>query len=100
MSMDESYNTEHFRKEEPPSVILLVDDNATNLQVLHNVLDDQGYRILVAKSGETALSVAAKNPPAVVLLDINMPGMDGFEVCRKLKAETATKDSTIAFCFI
>ena len=95
--MEESYNTARFRREEPPSVILLVDDNATNLQVLNNTLEGQGYRILVAKSGEMALKVAEKNPPAVVLLDINMPGMDGFEVCRQMKASEATKDTMVVF---
>ncbi len=95
--MEDPFNTARFHKEAPPSVILMVDDNATNLDALKAVLDGQGYRLLVAKSGEAALRVAGLNPPAVVLLDINMPEMDGFEVCRHLKENPVTRDSMVVF---
>ena len=77
--------------------ILLVDDNATNLQVLYKTLDVLGYTLLVAKDGETALQIAEKARPAVVLLDIRMPGMDGFEVCKRLKANSVTAESAVIF---
>ena len=62
--------------------ILLVDDNTTNLQLLHETLDGIGYRLLIAKNGKTALAIARKAKPALILLDIMMPEMDGYEVCR------------------
>jgi len=67
--------------------ILLVDDNPTNLQVLYKTLQGRGYKLLVAKSGEDALVVARKAKPALILLDIMMPGIDGYETCRRLKAD-------------
>ncbi len=77
--------------------ILLVDDNATNLQVLYRTLDNMGYDLLVAKDGETALEVVGKAPPVLILLDIRMPGMDGFEVCRRLKADASTREIPVIF---
>lgn len=77
--------------------ILLVDDNPTNLQVLFKTLDGRGYKLLIAKNGEDALSIAGKARPALILLDIMMPGINGFEVCEKLKAEPATRDCAIIF---
>ncbi|RRJ83628.1 ATP-binding response regulator [Aestuariirhabdus litorea] len=79
------------------SCILLVDDNPTNLQVLLQTLNGRGYRLLVAKTGESALRIARKAMPAVVLLDIMMPGIDGYEVCRQLKADPLTERITIIF---
>jgi sigma-B regulation protein RsbU (phosphoserine phosphatase) len=75
--------------------ILLVDDNATNLQFLFETLKGRGYRVLTAKSGEQALTIAGRIPPAMLLLDIMMPGIDGFETCRRLKAET--EDAAVIF---
>ena len=80
-----------------PETILLVDDNPTNLQVLLQTLDGQGYNMLVAKSGETALDIARKTHPSVILLDIMMPGIDGFETCRRLKADATTRDAAVIF---
>ena len=77
--------------------ILLVDDNPTNLQVLYQALDGRGYRLLIAKSGEQALAVSAKAKPALILLDIMMPGIDGFETCTRLKADPETADSAVIF---
>jgi len=54
---------------EQPDQVLLVDDNATNLQVLYGTLDGRGYKLLVAKNGETALAIAQKAKPALILLD-------------------------------
>lgn len=78
-------------------VVLIVDDVPDNLAVLHDALDESGYTVLVATSGETALSRAAQALPDVVLLDAMMPGMDGFEVARRLKAATATAHIPIIF---
>ncbi|MCL6415032.1 response regulator [Aestuariirhabdus sp. Z084] len=77
--------------------ILLVDDNPTNLQVLLQTLNGRGYKLLIAKNGESALRIARKAMPAVVLLDIMMPGIDGYEVCRQLKADPATRKITVIF---
>jgi DNA-binding response OmpR family regulator len=65
-------------------LILIVDDNAHNLQVLGSILRDNGYRTAVAQDGQEALLFVHRKRPSLVLLDIMMPGMDGFEVCRHL----------------
>ncbi|MBT3259729.1 MAG: response regulator, partial [Deltaproteobacteria bacterium] len=70
---------------EKPEHILLVDDNTTNLQVLHETLAGTGHKFLIAKNGESALTISQKAKPSLILLDIMMPGIDGFEVCRRLK---------------
>ncbi len=80
-----------------PARILLVDDNTTNLQLLHETLDGQGYKLLIAKNGKTALTIAAKALPSLILLDIMMPEMDGYEVCRRLKADETTSQIPIIF---
>ena len=77
--------------------ILLVDDNPTNLQVLFQTLEGRGYNLLVAKNGETALSITHKALPNLILLDIMMPGINGYEVCRQLKANPATKEIPVIF---
>ncbi len=77
--------------------ILLVDDNPTNLQVLFGTLEELGHKLLVAKSGEDALKVALRAKPGLILLDIMMPGMDGFETCKRLKADPQTEDTAIVF---
>ena len=77
--------------------ILLVDDNPTNLQVLFQTLDGVGCKLLVAKNGEIALSIAGKARPDLILLDIMMPGIDGYEVCRQLKSVPATSDIPVIF---
>jgi len=77
--------------------ILLVDDNTTNLQLLHETLDGLGYKLLIAKNGKTALAIAQKTGPSLILLDIMMPEMDGYEVCRRLKADKKTAYIPIIF---
>ena len=78
-------------------IILLVDDNSTNLQLLHETLDGQGYKLLVAKNGKTALNIAHKVNPSLILLDIMMPEMDGYEVCQRLKANEKTTHIPVIF---
>ena len=77
--------------------VLLVDDNTTNLQLLHETLDGRGYRLLIAKNGKTALAIAQKANPDLILLDIMMPEMDGYEVCRRLKSDEKTERIPIIF---
>ena len=77
--------------------VLLVDDNPTNLQVLQHTLAPLGLKLFAAKSGEDALTVALRARPQLVLLDVMMPGIDGFEVCRRLKADAATRDAAVIF---
>jgi sigma-B regulation protein RsbU (phosphoserine phosphatase) len=77
--------------------ILLVDDNPTNLQVLFQTLEGRGYKLLIAKNGEMALTIANKAKPDLVLLDIMMPGIDGYEVCRRLKTDAATSEIPVIF---
>ncbi len=82
---------------EPSARILLVDDNTTNLQLLHETLNGLGHKLLIAKSGRAALDIARKAVPSLVLLDIMMPEMDGYEVCRRLKADAATREIPVIF---
>lgn len=77
--------------------LLLVDDLADNLRVLSNTLTSHGYRVRAVKSGTMALVGAKAVPPDVILLDIRMPEMDGYEVCRQLKADPRTCDIPIIF---
>ncbi len=83
-------------KEEKDKV-LMVDDNPTNLQVLQATLEGRGYRLLAARDGASALAVTTKAEPDLILLDIMMPEMDGYEVCRRLKADPATFEIPIIF---
>ena len=78
-------------------VVLVVDDVPDNLSVLHDALDESGYTVLVATSGEAALQRAAQALPDIVLLDAMMPGLDGFEVARRLKAQAETAHIPIIF---
>lgn len=78
-------------------VILIVDDVPENLSLLHDALEEAGYAVLVATNGEDALQRASKSRPGVILLDALMPGMDGFEVARKMKTDFATQHIPIIF---
>ena len=77
--------------------LLLVDDNPTNLQVLFQALEDEGYELLVAQSGTEAIATAKEAKPQLILLDINMPGIDGYETCRQFKADPATSAPPVIF---
>jgi len=78
-------------------VILIVDDVPENLAVLHDALDESGYTVLVANSGAAALERVRHVVPDAILLDAVMPGMDGFETCRRLRADIATRAVPILF---
>ena len=77
--------------------ILIVDDILDNLSILGHFLQQIGLEISVARTGEKAFELVAQNKPDLILLDIMMPGMDGYEVCRRLKADASTKDIPIIF---
>jgi len=77
--------------------ILVVDDNPTNLAVISQALRTEGWQVRIAVDGEDALSKVAQNPPELIVLDVQMPGIDGFEVCKRLKADGATSDIPIIF---
>lgn len=77
--------------------ILIVDDTAENLSILRQILAEQGYQVRPALSGEIALKAVQANPPDLILLDIIMPEMDGYEVCRKLKADEKLSHIPIIF---
>ena len=71
--------------------ILVVDDNNTNLKLVSDVLEFEGYRILKASDAESAQEIIKKSPPDLILMDIALPGMDGLTLTRKIKAEEATR---------
>jgi sigma-B regulation protein RsbU (phosphoserine phosphatase) len=77
--------------------ILIVDDVPANLDVLRHVLEADGHQVLLAPDGEVALRSAAKALPDLILLDVTMPGLDGYEVCRRLKAVTETQAIPVIF---
>lgn len=79
------------------ATILVVDDNPTNIQVLFDVLSEIGYRVAIAKSGEAALQRLQSYHPDIILLDVMMPGIDGFETCQQLKTNPATSDIPVIF---
>ncbi|MBD1892218.1 MULTISPECIES: response regulator [unclassified Coleofasciculus] len=79
------------------SLIMIVDDNPNNTKVLFELLKEAGYRVLVAKSGESALERLQSVSPDLILLDVMMPGIDGFETCRRLKASPATQEIPVIF---
>lgn len=77
--------------------ILVVDDNPNNLKLIHAVLTLNNYKVRIAKSGKMALRSASSTPPSLILLDITMPEMDGFEVCSCLKKDPVTKNIPVIF---
>lgn len=77
--------------------ILVVDDSSANLQLLMNLLVEHGYTVFPASDGELALEFVQSTLPDLILLDIKMPGMDGYEVCRRLKADQRTSSIPIIF---
>jgi len=80
-----------------PASILVVDDTPANLQVLAGMLKDRGYKVRPVLSGKLALLAAERDPPDLILLDINMPEMNGYEVCEHLKADDKLKGIPVIF---
>ena len=81
----------------PENTVLIVDDDPTNLDVLFTSLTSAGYRVLVANNGESALAQAEMAVPDIILLDIMMPGLNGFETCGELKARPQIADIPVIF---
>ncbi len=80
------------------STILIVDDSPENIDVLIGILSDKGYKLKAATNGDKALKIAfSENPPDLILLDIMMPGMNGYDVCRKLKDHPETQSIPVVF---
>ncbi|MDJ0579302.1 hybrid sensor histidine kinase/response regulator [Crocosphaera sp.] len=79
------------------SNILVVDDTPDNLRLLSAMLSEQGYKVRKALNGKTALNTIYQVPPDLILLDINMPSMNGYQICQKLKENTNTKDIPVIF---
>lgn len=77
--------------------IVIVDDSPNNLEVLSGILQQAGYKVRPALGGEIALRAVELNPPDLILLDIRMPGMDGYETCRRLKADARLHDIPVIF---
>lgn len=77
--------------------IMVVDDTIENLRLLTNLLGEKGYEIRPATSGRLALQAAMRSPPDLILLDVNMPEMDGYEVCRQLKEQETLRDVPVIF---
>ena len=83
--------------EEQAGTLLVVDDNSTNLSVLSEFLDSFGFEVLVAVDGESAIEQIEYSLPDLILLDVMMPGIDGFETCRRLKQNPTTQDIPVIF---
>jgi CheY-like chemotaxis protein len=79
------------------SVALIADDNPDNLAVLSGMLEHLGYRVRVARDGAQALASARASAPDIVLLDVHMPVMDGYEACAGLKADPGLRDIPVMF---
>ena len=82
---------------EQKKTLLVVDDTPANIQIVNSILKDI-YKIRIATDGTKALAlVKASPPPDLILLDVMMPGLDGYEVCRQLKADRTTSDIPVIF---
>ena len=77
--------------------VLIVDDIFRNIQLLASLLKEEGFEVLFASNGEQALQMVNEEDPELILLDINMPDMDGYEVCRRLKAASQTQNIPVIF---
>jgi putative two-component system response regulator len=85
-----------FNVEFDKQTILIVDDQPNNLKILSSVLGDK-YRLYIANSGEKALKILEMTHPDIILLDIMMPEMDGFEVCKRIKSNSRLESIPIIF---
>ena len=83
-------------KTNPPATILVVDDQPANLRLITEVLGGE-YRVVVANRGSRAIDLALHAPPDLILLDVMMPEMDGYEVCRRLRADPRTRDVPVIY---
>ena len=87
-----------MNQETPPvASVLVVDDGIENLRLLSDLLGEQGYEVRAVTTGRQALQAVEHDPPDLILLDINMPEMSGYEVCRRLRAKDISKDVPVIF---
>ena len=86
-----------MNRDNPAARILVVDDQETNLRVLGDMMSHLGFDIVPALDGEQALRRLASRPVDLILLDVLMPGLDGFEVCKRIRANVAWVDIPIIF---
>ena len=96
MLHDQNAITKLLEAPESKAKLLVVDDQPINIRVMHQIFGKQ-YQIFMATNGQQALDLCRSNPPDLVLLDIVMPGMDGFDVCAELKADPITRDIPVIF---
>jgi len=87
----------NITSESKKSIVLIIDDNIANIRVIASHLNDNDIETVIARDGEAGLERASFSRPDIILLDVLMPGMDGFETCRRLKADEATKDIPVLF---
>jgi PAS domain S-box-containing protein len=95
--MEQINEMNKHQKKPPKANILVVDDTLINLRVLMDMLTEHGYRVLSASNGPQALSMVLTEIPDMILLDIGMPYMDGYDVCKHLKADERTRDIPVIF---
>jgi putative nucleotidyltransferase with HDIG domain len=88
---------ESLERQSAEASVVIVDDNPNNLRLLGSILEEAGYKVRPAPNGEMALRSIRAQPPALILLDIRMPEMDGYEVCTRLKADEQTRDIPVIF---
>lgn len=86
-----------IQKNKNRETILIIDDSPTNIEVLSSTLTNAGYKVLTEVNGLSGIDKVKRNPPDLILLDIMMPQLDGFETCRLLQADPSTKDIPIIF---
>jgi DNA-binding response OmpR family regulator len=86
-----------YREPLESDVILVVDDKPSNLETLYTILEKVGFRVFVAQNGEKAIQIAESIRPHLILLDVIMPGINGFETCRHLKAKPALREIPVIF---
>ncbi len=70
-------------------LVLIIDDSPVNLMLLHNVLEKHHFRVILAEHGEQGFTIAKETPPDIILLDVIMPGWDGYETCRRIKQDAS-----------
>jgi chemotaxis family two-component system response regulator PixH len=78
--------------------VLVVEDSVTDMQILIRCLQQGGINVLIAQTGEEAITTIIQQKPDVVILDVVLPGRSGFEVCRQLKAEASTSNIPVVIC--
>jgi two-component system sensor histidine kinase/response regulator len=81
----------------PPATVLVVDDNDANRSLARHTLEDEGYRVVLACGGEEALAIVERETPDCILLDVRMPGLDGFAVCERIRALPRAAETPVVF---